>query len=63
MKLNQKTADKLRRLAIEARYRANDYASVSNDDQWQKRAGRLDRAAELLSQAAAEISAALVGED
>ena len=63
MKLNRKTADKLRLLAIETRCRASDYALISHDDLWPERAGRLDRAAELLSQAAAEISAALVEED
>lgn len=62
MKLNDKTAQKLGLLAIEVRYRATDYDSFSKDEEWQTRAGQLDRAAELLSEAARILDTALVKE-
>lgn len=63
MKLNSKTAHKLRRLAIDIRYQANEYDSFSSDDEWQTRAGEMDRAAALLSEAAGLLDTALVKED
>jgi hypothetical protein len=59
VKLNNKTARKLGLLAIEVRYRANDYDKFSNDEEWQTRAGQLDRAADLLSEAARVLDSAL----
>lgn len=62
MKLNEKTLHKLRLLAIEARYRANEYGMAFNGEDWQARAGQLDQAADLLSEAARVLDAALVKE-
>lgn len=62
MKLNDKTARKLGLLAIEVRYCATDYALNSQDKEWQTRAGQLDRAADLLSEAARVLNEALVKE-
>lgn len=63
MKLNDKTAQKLGLLAIEVRYRANEYDLNSQDEEWQARAGQLDRAADLLSEAARILDTALVKEN
>jgi len=63
VKLNDKTAQKLGRLAIDVRYRATDYDSFSQDEEWQARAGQLDRAADLLSKAARILGTALVKEN
>jgi len=63
MKLNDKTAQKLGLLAIEIRYRANEYDLTSQDEEWQTRAGQLDRAADLLSEAARVLDEALVKEN
>lgn len=60
MKLNNKTAQKLGLLAIEVRYRANDYDTFSKDEEWQTRVGQLDRAADLLREAAQVLDQALV---
>lgn len=60
MKLNAKTAQKLRLLAIDTRYRSNDYGTFSQDVKWQTRAGQLDRAADLMSEAARLLDEALV---
>lgn len=60
MKLNDKTAFKLGVLAIDTRHRATDYSMNSADEKWQTRAGQLDRAADLLSEAAQILDVALV---
>lgn len=60
MKLNEKTAHKLRLLAIDTRNCATDYSMNSDDEKWQARAGQLDRAADLLSEASRILDAALV---
>lgn len=60
MKLNEKTAQKLCLLAIDTRHRATDYSMNSADEKWQTRAGQLDRAADLLSEAARLLDTALV---
>lgn len=62
MKLNRETAGKLTLLAINTRHRANDYDMFSQDDEWQTRAGQLDRVADLLSEAARLLDTALVDE-
>lgn len=62
MKLDANTAHKLRNLATKVRYRANDYDTFSQDEEWQTRAGQMDRAAELLSEAARVLDEALVKE-
>lgn len=58
--LDQNTAGKLTALAIDMRHRANDYDTFSQEEAWQVRAGLLDRAADLLSEAARMLDAALV---
>lgn len=69
MKLDANTAHKLRNLATKVRYRANDYDTFSQDndydtfsqdEEWQTRAGQMDRAADLLSEAARVLDEALV---
>ena len=60
MKLNNKTAQKLGLLAVEVRYRATEYDSFSSGQEWQTRVGQLDRAADLLSEAARILDTALV---
>lgn len=60
MKLDANTAHKLRNLATKVRYRANDHDAFSQDEQWQTRAGQMDRAADLLSEAARVLDEALV---
>ncbi len=59
MKLNHETPHKLRVLAIDTRYRANDFGAFSDEKEWKTRAGQLDRAAELLSEAAGLIEQAI----
>ena len=58
MKLTRRTAPKLRLLAIEIDSRANAFSTFSDDETWQTRAGQMDRAANLLREAAEMLEAA-----
>ncbi len=58
MKLTRRTPVKLRLLAVEVGGRANAFATFSDEEKWQARAGQMDRAADLLREAAELIGAA-----
>ena len=58
MKLTRRAPLKLRLLAIEIDGRANTFSTFSDDEKWQTRAGQMDRAANLLREAAGLIEAA-----
>lgn len=58
MKLTRRTAPKLRLLAFEIDSRANAFSTFSGDEEWQTRAGQLDRAANLLREAADQLDMA-----
>lgn len=58
MKLTRRTPMKLRLLAVEVDGRANAFATFSDEEKWQERAGQMDRAANLLREAAELIDAA-----